>query len=89
MERFRGKVMDGGRVLFEGIEGTLTQQAGQGGQRSYSGFFSVPSGVPVRTGKAYRLLLDDGRSAEIILEKASSPSHRPTVVQFRVNGDLK
>jgi hypothetical protein len=89
MERFQGKLMQGGKLMFDNLAGTVTFQTGKDGQQTWSGLFSVPSGVPVRAGGPYRLVLADGRSGDLLITNVSRPSHRPTIVNFQGKGPLQ
>jgi hypothetical protein len=67
MERFRGKLMDGDRVLFDEIEKSIAIDEGPGLQE-WRGRFWLPDGAQVRPGDKYCLIRDDGRAGEPIVE---------------------
>jgi hypothetical protein len=69
MERFRGKLMDGDRVLFDEIEGSISIREGTGLQQ-WRGRFWLPDGAQVRPGDRYCLIRDDGRAGELTVESS-------------------
>jgi hypothetical protein len=88
MERFQGKLMRGGKVVFDNLAGTITPQ-NVGGQETWGGLFTVPSGIHVAKGGPFELFLDDGRKGTVNITDVSKPSHRPTIVNFQGSGQLK
>jgi hypothetical protein len=69
MERFRGKLMDGDRILFDEIEGSIAIREGPGLQQ-WRGRFWLPDGAQVRPGDRYCLIRDDGRAGELTVESS-------------------
>ena len=83
---FRGKVLDGqGNVLLGEVAGTLAAGPAGTGVQSVSGSFRVPPGSYLGPGE-YRLALDDGRAAGIVIVGLSSGAHEATVAHFTVSG---
>jgi hypothetical protein len=66
VERFQGDLLWGGRVVAENVTGGWERHAtGRGG--AWSGYLRSAPGASVRPGRSYLLVLDDGRSATILL----------------------
>ena len=87
MMQFRGNVLSGGKTVLSGIQGDvqLTQQSGI---KEWAGHFVLPKGQFILPGM-YRLILDDGRSGDILISHAPGGSHRATVAYFTVSGSLQ
>jgi hypothetical protein len=86
MEHFRGRLEDSGKVLAEPIEGSFQVHGRPNGLKSWDGSFVLPSGQFVEPGGPYRLVLDDGRSADLLVTTGSYGSHQPSVVVFTGTG---
>jgi hypothetical protein len=84
MERLRGKLMDGDRILFDAIEGSITIKEGPGLQE-WRGRFWLPAGGQVQPGRKYCLLRDDGRAGELLVESFESPATGGDVALFQGN----
>jgi hypothetical protein len=64
VERFQGDLLWGGRVVAENVTGGWERHAG-GGRGAWSGYLRSATSSSLRPGRAYVLVLDDGRSATI------------------------
>ncbi len=84
MERLRGKLMDGDRVAFDEIDGSIAIKEGPGLQEWW-GDFSLPGSSPVRAGGKYCLIRDDGRAGALIVASCSPDSTGRQVVMFEGN----
>jgi hypothetical protein len=89
MERFQGKLMRGDKLMFDGLMGTITQETGPRGAKTWSGFFTIPGGVPISPGGPFQLVLDDGRRGDIMIDNVAKITHRPTMVKFKGVGEFK
>jgi hypothetical protein len=78
MESFRGKLVRNGQVLVDGIQGRLDIETGLGGAQHWSGFFSVPGGQSVEIQEPFELVLDDGRSNKIRVERVNTTGQGTT-----------
>jgi hypothetical protein len=93
MEHIRGRLFaeDGTKVVFDSIDGYLGSHPRRNGSPSYFGFFDVP---PEKSkgfdDKAmYRLVLDDGRFADIYADIRPCAQKGTLVAEFHVDGSLK
>ena len=84
MERFRGKLMDGDRVLFDEIEGSIAIKEGPGLQE-WQGRFWLPDGAQVRPGDRYCLIRDDGRAGELVVQSSGPDANGLHVAVFEGN----
>ncbi len=84
MERLRGKLLDGERILFERVSAQFEAGDHRGAR---VGRLEVHGAAPpvVATDRPYRLALDDGRSAAIYLTGVCAEAPvGPPVLAFRV-----
>jgi hypothetical protein len=84
-ERFRGKLLDGGRVLVEGIVGTIHHDPGP--PPSWRGTFDAPAGGTLPLRRVVTLVLDDGRQGAIFINRIN-PAAAPEPVEFQGSGPL-
>lgn len=83
---FTGKLARGGRVVIPFVEGDYqVQPPGQAGLGSWDGMFDLPEGYGISPGD-FELILDDGRSGQIVITRIHAGSHSPTEVSFSGNG---
>jgi len=71
MQPFHGKLMRNGRVLIDPIQGRLEVDVGRDGVERWSGFFSLPAGQNVELEEPFELVLDDGRSGKIRVQRVN------------------
>ncbi len=64
MERFQADLLWAGRVVAENVTGAW-ERHGPGPRASWSGYLRPGPGAAVAVGRAYVLVLDDGRSGTI------------------------
>jgi hypothetical protein len=85
MERFRGKLLDGDRVVAEGLTGTLHHDPGP--FPSWRGTFAPPGvgAVPLR--RLITLALDDGRQGDIFVTRID-PAWGAEPFEFQGAGPL-
>lgn len=72
MENFRGKLTRDGQDLIAGIEGRLTVDNHPVHGPLFSGYFTVPGGSSVAVRDVYSLVLEDGRSCKIRIERVNA-----------------
>jgi hypothetical protein len=84
VESLRGKLLDGDRVLFDAIEGSIAIKEGPGLQE-WRGQFSLPEGGRVEPGRKYCLLRDDGRAGELIVDRFEPGGTGGDVALFQGN----
>ncbi|HWE36431.1 MAG TPA: hypothetical protein VG406_07690 [Isosphaeraceae bacterium] len=91
-ERFRGKLMAGDQVIFEPVEGQLKSSARPGsGNGDWTGYFEF---APERreslaNGNRYRLVLIDGRSANIYIHIPEDDPLGRTLANFHGQGTFR
>ncbi len=78
---FRGKLLQGGQILFAEVAGAIDAAAQASGQPPRSGYFQIPPDYPLHCGEKYELQLDDGESLTIALT-ALVPHGHPSVARF-------
>ena len=71
MEQFRGQLTRNGQVVIDHVEGRLDVESGPGGATFWTGYFSVPAGQSVERDEPFELLLGDGRSKKIRIERVN------------------
>ncbi len=88
MERVRGKILDGEKVVFDNVDiGIEIIEPPLSGVKTWYGAFTVEGLSGVEPGGPYRLILEDGRSGNIRINKLKSSSSWTTVL-FEGNGPL-
>jgi hypothetical protein len=85
MEPFEGRIEQNGKVVVDNVTGTIYRHDPSMGLKSWSGLFTLPQGRGLMPGMCH-LVLDDGRSATILITSAYPSSHSSTVVQFQGAG---
>jgi hypothetical protein len=84
--RFSGKVLKAGQVIIPQTTGVVNRCVKAGGFESWEGRFSIPKGTDIGPGDDYKLVLDDGRSADILVLGAVRASGGGDAASFKVNG---
>jgi hypothetical protein len=69
MDHVHGRLIDPqGRTSFEGLDVYLDTRPAAGGGEAWSGYFDPPTASGLLSGTALRLVLEDGRAGEIIIQ---------------------
>jgi hypothetical protein len=89
MAYFSGTVMRGDQVAVDGVSGRLDYVTFPNGGSEWRGEFRLPQGQSAPAGGGYRLVLDDGRSGDIIISRSSIGGHQATAVNFEGSGPLR
>jgi hypothetical protein len=84
MERFRGKLMGGDRVLFDKINGSMPIQDAPGLQE-WRGRYWLPDSSQVRSGGKYCLIPDHAPAGALIAASAGRHSTEKQLVMFEGN----
>jgi hypothetical protein len=82
MDRSQGKLLDPeGRTRFETIDVNVESHTISEGAETWSGYFELPTASGVIAGETFRLVLEDGRAQDILIEfvEAVDP-HTPRVL---------
>jgi hypothetical protein len=91
MEHIQGKIVDGEQVVLDQLDGYLGCHEVVKGRKTYYGYFELPteqlSGLHHET--RYRLVLKDGRAADIFTEVVASNKPGLSLAEFHVSGALK
>jgi hypothetical protein len=66
MEHFKGRIELDGQVRVEHIIGLLQIRTDRAGRTRWQGSFEVPADFDLDSRRTYRLVLEDGRSGEIL-----------------------
>lgn len=88
MEPIRGKLLAGERMLLEDVEGCLGSRIQANGHRAWHGFFELATDriKQIRSGGPYRLVLEDGRAADLYLVIMPGAVPGLSLVEFSVSG---
>jgi hypothetical protein len=86
MDLVQGTLLDRqGRALFEGLNVSLETQT-RDDTEFWSGSFEPPSASSVISGETFRLVLDDGRAQDILIEYVEALSPHATRMLFKTAG---
>jgi hypothetical protein len=84
--RFYGKLLQAGQAVADDVSGDMDLLR-TGGTKRWQGYLTAPADSNLDGGEEYTLVLDDGRTLEIILERftiTGDPGRGP----FYSNGPL-
>lgn len=90
MEHIRGRLLDGEQVVLDGVDGYLANNDHHG-RKSYFGYFEAPTDLlgRLRQESCYRLVLSDGRSADVYTAVVPSNKAGNSMVEFHVSGGVR
>jgi len=90
MEHIRGKILEGEQTVLDPVDGYLACHDHKG-RKTFYGYFEMPSErlKALRHETCYRLILNDGRKANIYTEIVPSNVAGNSVAEFHVSGGLK
>jgi hypothetical protein len=89
MTPFQGRVMQGGRAIFDDINGALEEMLVRRELKDWHGYFVVPYGqFPPPIGGSFNLFLDDGRSGPVEIRRVSPGDQSASVLHFEGTGPL-
>lgn len=91
MEHIKGKIVEGDRIVLDQADGYLGCHDVGKGRKTYFGYFELPSDRLTSLDQAtrYRLVLSDGRAADIFTEVIPSNTPGLSLAEFHVSGMLK
>ena len=88
MSRIRGSIKSGDEILLEDISLWLEETVDhRSGLKGWYGSFSLASGQVLQLGAQYLLILEDGRSGQILLKRQQIGSGG-SKVEFQGTGPL-
>jgi len=90
MEHIRGKILEGDQTVIDQVDGYLASHDHKGRKTLY-GYFEMPTEqLKVLSHETcYRLVLSDGRKANIYTEIVPSREAGKSVAEFHISGILK
>jgi hypothetical protein len=88
MEYLRATLKEGTQILFENLNINLAVRKSPSGLKEWYGSFELPGGGHIDPGGPYRLILEDGRSGNILISDILISSDLPTLVHFLGSGPL-
>ena len=89
MERVRGRILKGDELVLEDLDIALNIVRPDRDLPGWSGsFYLQDPGACIEPGGAYRLVLEDGRSGEIIVSRLDLRSLKGTGIHFKGSGPL-
>ena len=72
MDPFTGLLQRNAEVIAENVSGRLSQEWSPSQEQAWSGFFTLPPGASsMELGEVLDLVLTDGRSAQIKIERVN------------------
>ena len=89
MERVRGRVLQGRKVLIDEIEFWFEFATSPEGKPEWHGGFPLPQGSHIRDGEYYMLELADGRSGEMFINELQPSGHEGSTALFTGSGPLQ
>jgi hypothetical protein len=90
MEHIRGKILEGEQMILDSVDGYLACHDHKG-RKSFYGYFEMASELlkVLKHETCYRLVLSDGRKANIYTEIVPSNVQGKSVAEFHISGGLK
>jgi hypothetical protein len=90
MEHVRGKIVEGDTIVIDPVDGYLASHEHKGRKTLY-GYFEMPSEQLkiLNNQTCYRLILSDGRKANIYTEIVPSNIAGKSVAEFHVSGTIR
>ena len=79
--RFVGTLVDRReKVEIKDVSGFV--DVNTGADFNWDGFLNIPEGAVLETGETYLLVIDEGRSGEILIQEILSQPHKAEVATF-------
>ncbi len=90
MEHIRGKILEGEQTVLDPVDGYLASHDNKG-RKTFYGYFEMASEQlkALNQQTCYRLVLSDGRKANIYTEIVPSNVAGRSIAEFHVTGGLK
>ena len=88
MDTYKAEIQIDNTRILRSVTVYLELVTGPSGIKSWYGVFQLPTAQDVEPGGPYRIVLDDGRTGDILITNVTISSHSPTQVSFRGTGPL-
>ncbi len=90
MEHIRGKILDGEQTVLDPVDGYLACHEHKG-RKTYYGYFEMASEAlkVLSHSTCYRMVLSDGRKADIYTEIVPSNIAGKSIAEFHISGFLR
>jgi hypothetical protein len=72
MQPLTGQLKKDEQVVADNLQGRFEIEVKRDGTESWTGFFNLPSGVTVNVGEQYDLVLTDGRSKKVEINRVNA-----------------
>ena len=87
MDQSRGMLLDPeGRTRYERIDVCFESRPTAGDAEAWSGYFELPTASGVIAGETFRLVLEDGRAQDILIEMVEAVDRHTPRVLFATAG---
>lgn len=90
MTRIHGTLLDPqGQTRFEDLDVYVASHDLPGGGGGWVGYFDPPDASGLITGETFRLILDDGRAGDILIQGVRAKSEKAPRVLFSADDPLR
>jgi hypothetical protein len=72
MQKMTGQLKQNGQVVVNNLSGNLEVEVKRDGTENWTGYFVVPPGAQIANGVTYDLILTDGRSKKIEINRVNA-----------------
>jgi len=71
MQTLSGKIMRDGTAVVDSVRGNFEVEVKRDGTELWSGYFALPTASSLNNGEHYDLVLDDGRTKKIEINRVN------------------
>ena len=71
MQPMMGQLKQNGQLMVDNVRGNLEIEVKRDGNENWSGYFVLPAGTQVNNGEAYDLVLTDGRTKKVEINRVN------------------
>jgi len=90
MNRIHGTILDPqGQTRFDHLDVSIASHDLPAGRGGWVGYFDPPDASGLITGGRFRLILDDGRSGDILIQGVRAKGHHVPRVLFSAESPLR
>jgi hypothetical protein len=79
MQQMTGTIKRDGQVIADAVKGMYEVDVKRDGSENWTGYFIVPAGVDVKLGDQLELVLSDGRSKKVEVNRVNVAPTQTTV----------